>query len=71
MHDSLHKYVEAKVLQRQLQDKNVLEVGSLNVNGSIRQLFTGNYLGVDMREGGLLSCPVIIPINHQTPNLIG
>ena len=51
MHDSLHKYVEAKVLQRQLQDKNVLEVGSLNVNGSIRQLFTGNYLGVDMREG--------------------
>ena len=51
MHDSTFKFIEAKVLQRQLQNKSILEVGSLDVNGSIRQLFTGKYIGVDMREG--------------------
>src|ERR1700747_2459775 len=34
-----------------LADKNVLEVGSLNVNGSARKFFTGRYFGTDMREG--------------------
>lgn len=34
-----------------LADRAVLEVGSLDVNGSVRSLFTGTYIGVDMREG--------------------
>jgi hypothetical protein len=34
-----------------LNHKKVLEVGSLNVNGSARQFFDGPYLGVDMQAG--------------------
>ena len=34
-----------------LGDRAVLEVGSLNVNGSTRRFFTGEYVGVDMRPG--------------------
>jgi predicted SAM-dependent methyltransferase len=30
---------------------NVLEVGSLDVNGNIRNLFSGAYVGLDMRDG--------------------
>jgi len=35
------------------QPSSVLEVGSLNVNGSVRQVFgnASEYIGVDMREG--------------------
>jgi hypothetical protein len=33
-------------------NKKVLEIGSLNINGSVRQFFTGcEYLGVDLGEG--------------------
>jgi len=33
-------------------NKKVLEIGSLNINGSVRQFFTGcDYLGVDIGEG--------------------
>lgn len=33
-------------------NNKVLEVGSLNINGSVREFFTGcNYLGVDIGEG--------------------
>lgn len=39
------------VLERQLWEADVLEVGSLNVNGSVRQFFCGPYLGVDIRHG--------------------
>src|ERR1700741_1662508 len=34
-----------------LAEKDTLEVGSLNVNGSPRSLFSGKYYGVDMRPG--------------------
>lgn len=37
-----------------IRNKNVLEVGSLNVNGSIKpliKLFTSSYIGVDMKAG--------------------
>lgn len=34
------------------QDKRVLEVGSLDVNGSVRELFTGGeYIGIDLELG--------------------
>jgi SAM-dependent methyltransferase len=51
MHESTFNFVKQKVMQRGIADKNTLEVGSLDVNGSVRELFTGNYIGVDMREG--------------------
>lgn len=34
-----------------IQDKSTLEVGSYDVNGSVRNLFTGSYIGVDMAQG--------------------
>ncbi len=34
-----------------LRDKRVLEIGSRDENGTIRDLFTGSYIGIDMRDG--------------------
>jgi SAM-dependent methyltransferase len=46
------KWVEQKVEQLDLKGKNVLEVGSRNVNGSVRPLFESeSYVGVDMMAG--------------------
>src|SRR5687768_8155525 len=39
--------------------KNVLEVGSLNINGTVRVLFNNcNYLGVDLNYGPGVDMPV-------------
>ena len=52
MHESVLKYVGEKVMQRQLQEKSVLEVGSYNgYPKTVREMFKGSYTGVDMREG--------------------
>lgn len=39
------------VTDNRLADLTTLEVGSYDVNGSVRALFTGSYLGVDDRDG--------------------
>jgi SAM-dependent methyltransferase len=42
----------AQLVPAYFADKKVLEVGSLDINGSIRQFFTGGeYLGVDLGNG--------------------
>jgi len=53
MHESVMKFVKHVVSKIDLTDKRVLEVGSYNVNGSVKPLFAGaaEYIGVDMREG--------------------
>lgn len=51
MHPSVMWFVEREVSRHQLADLDVLEVGALNVNGTVRGLFTGPYLGTDMRPG--------------------
>ena len=53
MHESVMKFVKHVVSKINLADKRVLEVGSYNVNGSVRELFKGaaEYIGVDSREG--------------------
>jgi SAM-dependent methyltransferase len=51
LHTSCVTWVAVQVIQWALADKYTLEVGSLNVNGSVRSLFTGNYIGVDLQEG--------------------
>lgn len=51
MHKSVMEWAAARVEQHGLSDLNTLEVGSLNVNGSVRELFTGDYHGIDIREG--------------------
>lgn len=51
MHASVFAWVEKVVGRYGLAGKSVLDVGSLDVNGSVRPLFTGPFTGVDMREG--------------------
>lgn len=51
MHDSVLRWVASRVDASGLADRETLEVGSLNVNGSARTFFRGRYVGVDMREG--------------------
>lgn len=52
MHGSVIDYVDGVINAYDLKGKNVLEVGSLNENGSVRNLFEAkDYIGVDMRDG--------------------
>lgn len=53
MHDSVMEWIKLKLGQLKISRSKVLEVGSLNVNGSVRELFTNveSYVGVDFREG--------------------
>jgi SAM-dependent methyltransferase len=45
------EFVGGVVERYGLVDKEVLEIGSLNVNGSVRLLFSGDYVGIDRVEG--------------------
>lgn len=51
MHASVMAWVRQKVRDHDLASRSVLEVGSLNVNGSVRELFDGDYLGIDQCDG--------------------
>lgn len=44
-------WVSDRVKLYDLSRTATLEVGSLDVNGSVRSLFSGPYTGLDMREG--------------------
>lgn len=68
MHEANRKfflYMRQKYLSRYENNKNVriLECGSLNVNGSIRNCMpSGNYIGVDWREG---PCVDMVCLTHE------
>jgi hypothetical protein len=55
MHASVHAFVERTLTPADVRDRRVLEVGSLDVNGSVRSfvqsLEPSEYLGVDIAEG--------------------
>jgi SAM-dependent methyltransferase len=51
MHASVLAWIAENVISNGLAGKTALEVGSRNVNGSVRQFFDGTYVGVDMAEG--------------------
>jgi SAM-dependent methyltransferase len=51
MHDSVMAWVGREVRAHGLRTRATLEVGSLDVNGSVRRHFAGDYVGVDMRDG--------------------
>ena len=51
MHESVMEYVGMIVERYGLAGMNVLEIGSYNVNGSVRPLFNGPYTGIDHCEG--------------------
>jgi len=51
MHGSVLKFVEAVVNEFKLAKKSTLEIGSYNINGSVREFFTGKYVGIDLEDG--------------------
>lgn len=51
MHESVLSWSAAMVAKYDLAGLSTLEVGSLNVNGSVRDLFTGPYWGIDQTNG--------------------
>lgn len=51
MHQSVMDWVAAVVDRHNLHVAATLEVGSYDVNGSVRRFFHGRYWGVDMRDG--------------------
>ena len=51
MHESVMIWAGEKIEQYGLADCDTLEVGSLNVNGSVRGFFRGPYVGIDMQKG--------------------
>jgi SAM-dependent methyltransferase len=51
MHPSVMEFVKGVVEEYKLAWGPTLEVGSYDVNGSVRPLFRGAYIGLDMRPG--------------------
>lgn len=51
MHNSVQQWVGLVVGTLGISNQSVLEVGSYDVNGSVRHLFTGDYWGVDPEIG--------------------
>ncbi len=51
MHESVQTWVAGVVAGGDLAGRSTLEVGSYDVNGSVRPLFSGAYVGVDHAEG--------------------
>jgi len=67
VHESVMAWVAERVEARRLRDASaILEVGSLDVNGSVRELFRGFYTGVDIREGPGVD---YIGSGHDLPSL--
>jgi SAM-dependent methyltransferase len=51
MHGSVMLYVEEALELYDLSAKSVLECGSRDINGSVRSLFSGPYIGLDLSDG--------------------
>ncbi len=51
MHGSVGAFVKDQVGHRHLSGLSTLEVGSADINGSVRSLFTGPYWGIDWQAG--------------------
>ena len=55
--------VKQYIRERVKGDEKTLDIGSLNVNGSLRDLFT-DYIGLDMREGPNVD---VVANGHKLP----
>ena len=51
MHESVLSWAAKEVAIREISELRTLEVGSCDVNGTVRQFFKGDYVGVDRDEG--------------------
>lgn len=64
MHASVHSWVGQKVKEFGLAEAKTLEVGSRDINGSVRDHFAGEYVGVDMSDGPGVD---IVASSHALP----
>lgn len=51
MHESVMEYVAGAIERYGLAAVRTLELGSTDVNGSVRPLFSGEYIGIDHEPG--------------------
>ena len=55
MHESVHAFVQQNVKKDIIEGKDVIELGSLNINGSVRNYILSlkpkSYVGVDYQKG--------------------
>jgi len=51
MRDKIFQFVAGVVKKKNLSTGRILDVGSRDINGTVRPLFTGEYIGLDMQEG--------------------
>lgn len=51
VHKSVMHWIERQVTRRGLERADTVEIGSYDVNGSVRPLFSGVFVGTDMRPG--------------------
>lgn len=63
MQDKVKSFVKKYIDLYNLKDKKCLDIGSLDVNGSVSDLFS-NYTGLDMREGNNVD---IVANSHELP----
>jgi SAM-dependent methyltransferase len=72
-HDSVKSYVEKWVTELDLSKRKVLDIGSYDVNGKNKDWFTGEYIGLDFREGpnvDVVSNSWSIPYDDQSFEVI-
>ena len=51
MHESVLVYIASQVYKYGLAGLDTLELGALDINGSVRPLFAGRYVGIDPEDG--------------------
>src|SRR5574339_541060 len=69
MHIQAYEYVQKQVARRSFN--YVVEFGSLDINGSVRELFkTQKYHGIDFQAGAIVCCEVLehTPSGHSIVN---
>jgi SAM-dependent methyltransferase len=78
MHESVLAFGTSAITAEMVAGKRVLEVGSLNVNGSLRAhveaLNPAQYFGIDLQDGPgvdqVITCEEILPLNVEQWDLI-
>jgi len=71
MQDKVYKFVQKQVNEKGIKGR-VLDVGSLDVNGSLRPLFP-DYFGVDMRAGknvDIVANSHLLPFKNKSFDLV-
>ena len=74
MHESVLQFVSGCLYRNEVEGKSVLEVGSYNVNGSVRGLVMAyeplSYLGIDICEGPGVDRVIPIKVYYGQHDLV-